>query len=69
MCSVLVMRYVLYYSADDLAVMWPILGLIIEVMIVILCILAHNIYQRWKKKQKPPVRSTSGPDSDLNTLL
>lgn len=62
-------HYIFLRIRDDLAVMWPILGLIIEVMIVILCILAHNIYQRWKKKQKPPVRSTSGPDSDLNTLL
>ena len=51
-----------------LAVLWPILGLLVEFLIVALFILGAHVYQLWKKKQKPPARSASG-GSDINSLL
>ena len=54
--------------SDNLAVLWPILGLLVEFLIVVLFILGGHVYQLWRKKQNPPARSASG-GSDINSLL
>lgn len=64
-------RLIFLRVRDNLAVLWPILGIVCEALIVAVFILGGTIYTKWRQSRQSrlvPTRSVSGSSENRNLL-